>query len=121
MFSKNIVIRYAYTRKHMNECYEYQIMIGCGDSQTHSEIVDRDQLKEILIGFFRKNRIDFSIIDATGGFLHSDGRFITENTMCVNIVGDPGINLIRLSKTLSTLMNQESVLIIRNKVNQEIR
>ncbi|MBP5288391.1 MAG: hypothetical protein J6Z79_00775 [Clostridia bacterium] len=105
----------------MENNIEYQIMIGCNDPQRQDEIVNERELKEILSLFFTRNKIDFSILDAKGGYLHEDGRFIAENTLCVNIIGASDLDIFKLAKNLSMFMNQECVLIVRNALKTEIR
>ena len=105
----------------MENSVEYQVLIGCNDSQSHDEVVNEHELRELLSSFFARKKIDFSILSANGGYLHEDGRFTTENTLCVNIIGASDLDIFRLAKSLSMFMNQECVLIIRNAVKTEFR
>lgn len=105
----------------MENNIEYQIMIGCNDPQLQDEVVNERELKELISLFFTRNKIDFSILNAKGGYLHEDGRFIVENTLCVNIIGASDLDIFKLAKNLSMFMNQECVLIVRNALRTEFR
>lgn len=105
----------------MENSIEYQILIGCNDSQSHDEVVNEHELRELISLFFTRKKIDFSILSAQGGYLHEDGRFTTENTLCVNIIGACDLDIFKLAKSLSMFMNQECVLIIRNALKTEFR
>ena len=98
----------------MDTSTEYQIIIGCNDSQLRQEVVNENELSEMVSQFFRKNHIDFSIMPLKGGYLHEDGWFITENSLCISIVGDTSIDIIKLAKSLSMFMNQENILVIKH-------
>ena len=100
----------------MKENTEYQIFIGCHDSQLLDEIVSEDELREIVTRFFMQKKIDFSMYSAKGGYYHDDGRFVTENSLCISIVGAYDIDIIRLAKSLSMFMNQECSLVIKETI-----
>ena len=101
------------------ESMEYQIYIGCRDAQSDSEIVPVHELKEMVSRFFSQRKIDFSIINAQGGYLHDNGWFITETSLCINIVEPSDFDIIKLARSLSMFMNQECSLIIRNTVKSD--
>lgn len=106
----------------MNNSVEYQIFIGCIDNQARDkEIVSEDELKEIVSTFFEKNKIDFSIFTAKGGYLHNDGWFVTENTLCISIVGSSDLAIIKLAKSLSMYMNQEYSLVVKKDVQMSFQ
>lgn len=103
----------------MDTSTEYQIIIGCNDSQLRQEVVNENELTEMVSQFFRKNHIDFSLMSLKGGYLHEDGWFITENSLCISIVGDTSIDIIKLAKSLSMFMNQENILVIKHTLKAE--
>ncbi len=100
----------------MLDSVEYQFFIGCADSHTHEYIITKNELKEMVANFFNKNNTDFSMLTAQGGYCHKDGWFITEDSLCINIIGASDIDIIRLATSLSMYMNQECSLIIRNNI-----
>lgn len=105
----------------MKDNTEYQIFIGCNDSQLGEEIVSEDELKAMIIQFFKKKKIDFSVLSAKGGFLHADKSFVYENSLCINIIGSCDLDIIRLAKNLSMFMNQECSLVVKNIVKAELQ
>ena len=100
---------------------EYQIYIGCRDGQLRDEIVSEDELREMVVQFFRKREINFSIFSTTGGYLHEDGMFVSENTICINIIGSDELDIINLAKSLSMFMNQEYSLVVKDIIKSEYR
>ena len=100
---------------------EYQIFIGCHDSQIQGELVNDDELKEMVVEFFKRKKIDFSIFDVKGGYLHEDGRFVSENSLCINIIGSHDLDIIKLAKGLSMYMNQECSLIVKDLIKADFR
>ena len=103
----------------MKENTEYQIFIGCHDSQLRDELVSDDELKEMVANFFRQKEIDFSMFSAKGGYLHEDGRFISENSLCINIIGSYDLDIIKLARSLSMYMNQECSLVVKDSIKAE--
>ena len=103
----------------MKDNIEYQIYIGCHDSQLRDELVSDDELKEMVADFFRRKEIDFSMFSAKGGYLHEDGTFISENSLCINIIGSQEMDIIRLAKNLSMYMNQECSMIVKDIIKAE--
>ena len=99
----------------MQNNVEYQIFIGCSDSQSRDEIISEENLRKITANFFEREKIDFTMLSAKGGYRHNDGTFITENTLCINIIGATDLDIIKLTKSLSMFMNQERSLIVKNK------
>lgn len=100
----------------MEDSIEYQIFIGCNDSQLNDEVVNENELKEMLSEFFTRKKIGFSMLSAKGGFLHENGSFVTENTLCVSIIGGSDLDIVKFAKSLSMYMNQECSLIIRHSL-----
>lgn len=105
----------------MKEAAEYQIFIGCRDSELHDEVVSEDELRETVTQFFRQREIGFSVLSAKGGYLHTDGRFIYESTVLINIIDSNDLDIARLARGLSMFMNQERVLVIKDVVKTEYR
>jgi len=100
----------------MEHSVEYQIFIGCSDPQLNSELVDETELRAIVTSFFKRNEVDFTVLSAKGGYLTKAGWFITENTLCIDIIGSSDMDIIKLARSLSSYMNQECSLVIRNAV-----
>ena len=103
----------------MKDNTEYQIFIGCHDSQLQEEYVSEDELKEMVVQFFERKKINYSMFSAKGGYLHKDGRFISENSICINIIGSYDLDIIKLAKNLSMYMNQECSLIVKDCIKAD--
>ena len=103
----------------MEKRLEYQIFIGCSDPQLRAELVSGDELRQTVADLFSRDKVDFSMLDAKGGYLHKDGSFVIEDSLCISIVGDSDLDITRLANSLSMFMNQESVLIVRNALETE--
>ncbi len=105
----------------MQENTEYQIYIGCHDSQLRGELVSEDELRAMVVEFFKKKEMAFSMFSAKGGYLHNDSSFIYENSLCINIIGTQDLDIIRLAKSLSMFMNQECSLVVKDIIKTEYR
>ncbi len=104
----------------MKTSEEYQIFIGCHDAQIDNELVKDHELSDVISNFFTRKEVDFSLLKMVGGYLYNDGTFIFENGVIISIVGAKAKEVVKLGKLLSMYMNQESSLIIRNKVGARI-
>lgn len=105
----------------MKTVVEYQIYIGCWDGQLRYEMISEDELREVIVQFFKKKEIGFSILRAKGGYLHDDGVFISEDTICINIIGSDDLDIIKLAKSLSMFMNQDYSLVMKDIIKSEYR
>ena len=103
----------------MKDMTEYQIFIGFQDSQHGREMVSEEELRTMISDFFKRNKTDFSILSAKGGYISNDGVFVSENSLCINIIGASEDKIIRLAKNLSMFMNQESALIVKNIIKAD--
>lgn len=102
----------------MEESYEYQIYIGCKDPQLREELIKEHELREMVSRFFESRKLDFSLLSLKGGYLYEDGWYDTEDTVCISIVGDTGLDIIKIAKSLSAYMNQKCFLIVRNPLKK---
>ena len=50
----------------MENNIEYQIFIGCTDPQSNSEEINEDELREMVVSFFKRKQIDFSLYSVKG-------------------------------------------------------
>lgn len=100
----------------MNDNTEYHIYVGLRDSQFGGEIVTENELREMIANFFSQKNISFSMYSAKGGYLHEDGRFVSENTLCINLIGAYDLDILMFATSLSMFMNQECSLVIKDIV-----
>ena len=104
----------------MNQNIEYQIIIGCNDHHTKGEYVSDEELSKTIVDFFTRKEIDFSLLKLTGGYLYKGSGFVFENSVCITIVGSDDRKIVRLAKAFKMYMNQETVLITKNKLQNEM-
>lgn len=99
---------------------EYELFVGLHDAMINDELIKEKELEEMIIGFFEKQKVDFTIFKCEGGYLYDDKNFVLENSLCINIIGVSENNMIHLAKAVSMFMNQESVLLVRTKIKSVI-
>lgn len=104
----------------MKETTEFEIYIGCNDPQAQDEIVSREELEDLVVSFFDRNHIDFSLVQAKGGYLQENGVFVLEDSLCISIIGDPDLDILGLAKGLAMYMNQEKAMVVRKTVASKI-
>lgn len=100
----------------MENSVEYLIFIGLNDDQASREIVSEQELIDMVTAFFTRNKIDFTVLRARGGYLYEEGHFITESTLCIDIIGDSQLDIMKLAKNLSMYMNQEHSLVVKSSI-----
>ena len=105
----------------MTPSVEYQIYIGCNDSQLNKELIAIEKLIEGISIFFEREKIDFTLFRATGGYHHESGWYIMENSLCINIINPSNIDIFKLTKSISMIMNQERALIIKNVIEKKFK
>lgn len=104
----------------MKKDVEYQIIVGCNDSFFKTEYVKDHELSDIIVDFFSRQNINFSLLKINGGYLYDNGSFVIENGVCITIIGSSDEKILRLAETLKMFMYQENVLVIKNKLETKI-
>ena len=104
----------------MEKDVEYQIIVGCNDSLLRNEFVKDDELSNIVTNFFFRERIDFSLMKISGGYLYSDGSFFLENGVCVTIIGSSDKKILKLANLLKMFMCQDNVLVLKNRLETTV-
>ena len=104
----------------MKKDVEYQIIVGCNDSSLKIEYVKDHELSDIIVNFFSRQNINFSLLKINGGYLYDDGSFVLENGICVAIIGSTDEKILKLAKALKMFMCQENVLVIKSKLDTKI-
>jgi len=100
---------------------EYAIYIGCKDSQTKKEVISSRELRILVSLYFESKQIGFSMQEITGGYLMENGESILENSLCITIIGDQGLDIMELANGISMYMNQECLLVTKNSLTMEYR
>ena len=104
----------------MEKAIQYQIIVDCNDFFLKTEYVKDHELSDIIVNFFSRQNINFSLLKINGGYLYDDGSFVLENGVCITIIGSSDEKILRLAKTLKMFMFQENVLVIKNKLETKI-
>ena len=105
----------------MADSVEYQIFIGCKDSQFQEEVVAEQELIRVITDYFERKRIDFSLMTMRGGYHYEVGWFDTENTLCISIIGDSETDILRIAGSISMFMNQECTMVVKKPLKKDIR
>lgn len=95
---------------------EYQLFIGFHDAAFNDEYVEVKELEKIVLDFFKRENIDFTLLKNEGGYLYNNNQFVLEHSLCINIIGATEKEMVRLAKSLSMYMNQESVLLTKSAI-----
>ena len=105
----------------MADSVEYQIFIGCKDSQFQEEVVAEQELIRVITDYFERKRMDFSLMTMRGGYHYEGGWFDTEDTLCISIIGDSETDILRIAGSISMFMNQECTMVVKKPLKKDIR
>ena len=97
------------------EKYEYQIFIGCDDKHLKREYVPQKELIDIVVNFFKRNNVDFSLFKMSGGYTHGKG-YTTETSLRIIIIGINEQEVKLLSQKLKERINTDEVLITKTEI-----
>lgn len=98
----------------VEESFEYQIYIGCRDPQSREVIISWQELRDTISRFFERKKLNFSLISLKGGYLYEDGWYDTEDSLCISIIGDQGLDIVHIARNISEFMNQKCFLIVKS-------
>ena len=94
---------------------KFEIFIGLKDKDSYEEIFDVESFKKILIEVCTEKQIGFSLLTQLGGYTHNKG-YTTETSLRIMIIGISEEELIPLSLKLKELINTDTILITRTKI-----
>lgn len=103
----------------MADLVEYQIYIGYRDPQAGEEILSEKEIIALLTAYFERVQMGFSLMSVKGGYYYEDGWYDTENTICISIVGDSEMDIIRIANAVSMFMNQECSLVVKQPLKMK--
>ena len=84
------------------------------------EVMEMNHICNELIKVYNAYQIGFSINRKLGGYLHSDGSYVTENSICVTLIGNPtDQELFEYIEILKKTLNQESILVVQQIIDSE--
>ena len=99
------------------EVNRYQIMVGLNDKRTRRQEFSTEQFQKILSSVCKGYHVAFSVNDLHGGYFHDDGMFISENSLCLTLIGPSDEMVDEIAKDLCAFFRQESVLVTRDTVD----
>lgn len=98
------------------EVSRYQIMVGLNDAQTRRQEFSTEQFQKILYNVCKGYHVAFSVSGLHGGYFHDDGMFVTENSLCLTLIGPDDRMVDEIAKDICAFFHQESVLVTRDTV-----
>lgn len=95
----------------------HMIYVGLNDSesrvQKHPTEVFLRILRNVCIGY----RVAFSVSELRGGYFHNDKSFVSENSLCLTLIGADDTMADEIAKDLCAFFHQESVMVLRDRVD----
>ncbi|MBQ0037949.1 MAG: hypothetical protein KBS74_04685 [Clostridiales bacterium] len=97
--------------KNLGKTGRYQIFIGMNDKETLQQRCSKEDFIRIVSTVCADYRIAFSMCEQMGGYMMSDGTFITENSLVLSISGFTREQIFLLAEELRSQLNQEAIMI----------
>lgn len=98
---------------------KYQIYIGLNDSVTRQQMHSTEIFQKIVCSVCKGYHVGFSVSELHGGYFHDDGTFVSENSLCLTLIGAADDMVDEIAKDICAFFHQESVLV--TKVNEDCR
>lgn len=99
---------------------KYDIYIGCKDKETYAEDTALAYIKTKTAELFSESEMGFSLTAQLGGYVHTDGTYITENSLKITLIGN--LDETELGNFIDAVKkdyNQESVLVVKKDIDTE--
>lgn len=94
---------------------KYDIYIGSKHSDTSDTAEELSVIQRCICEYMSETESGFSVTHQTGGYLHSNGAFIVEDSILISITGTDDKTVKKLAKRLKRQFCQESVLVVKTK------
>lgn len=101
--------------KNLGESDRYHIYIGMNDKEVLRQRCSTEDFIEMVSRICADYRIAFSMNEQIGGYMMSDGTFITENSLVLSIAGFTQEQVFMLAEELRQQLNQETIMISLEK------
>lgn len=95
----------------------YQVFVGLNDSSTKTQQFQTEKFQKVLCNVCKAYHIAFSVNELHGGYFHEDGSFVSENSLCLTLIGTEDDIVEEIARDVCTFFNQESVMVIRDKAD----
>lgn len=102
------------------EKYCYDIYIGVNDKDDKICHHTFDELKNTFKKFSNDSSLPFSAQFSQGGYIHKNGDYVNEDALHIIVVDNIEENrIIRFCNETKKMFNQESILVVRRKLDQQ--
>lgn len=99
-----------------NKKKRYTISVGLNDKDEKTQRIRTEQVLRLVRSCCKGYNMAFSSYLQDGGYIHENGTYITEKSVCIVLI-DPDESLIReAAKDLCAFLNQESVMVTVEEV-----
>ena len=102
---------------------KYTLYIGLNDKDTKTQLIDTETSYKIVGDILTQNDLDYTISTAQGGYTHENGEKVVENTLRVELLefgASIKENILKASKEIKYLLNQESIAFQVENVESEL-
>lgn len=90
---------------------KYTIIIGLNDKDEKTQKIETDRILHLIRNCCKGYSVAFSGYMQDGGYIHENGEYVLEKSVCISFVGADENVIEELAKDLCAFLNQESVLI----------
>lgn len=99
------------------EINRYQIFIGLNDGETKKQEFGTEQFRKILCNVCKNYRLAFSVSEMHGGYFHESGEFVSENSLCLTLIGADDAIVDEIAKDVCAFFRQESVMVTQDTIH----
>lgn len=96
----------------------YTICIGLNDSGSYKQEYETEKILSIVARCCREYKMAYSCTIQTGGYIDSNGKFVTENSLALSFVDGYPEKVNEIAKDICLFLNQESVLVTVDKISR---
>lgn len=97
--------------KEIGKTEKYNIYIGMNDKEKLKQLCPTKDFIKIVKKICKNYKIAFSMHQIHGGYMMSDGTFVSENSLVLSISGFTKEQVFKLAEELRIKLNQESIMI----------
>lgn len=95
----------------------HKIYVGLNDSESKSQKYATEFFSKILCNVCKGYQVAFSVSELHGGYFHDDRTFVSENSLCLTLIGAEDYMADEIAKDLCAFFHQESVMVLRDTVD----
>ena len=103
-------------KSNSKEVQRYTISIGMNDSESYEQKFETERILKLVSRCCKEYGMCYSYSIQTGGYIHDNGTFVTENSIVLVCIDEKEEKINELAKDICCFLNQESVLVTVDKV-----